>query len=114
MEVLEVTGTDYSTAVEIPVSRERPIAKHQKSNSGNSGSGGKKTSYVPRLAGKALSELQKADQQVTQENRTVMVLRNGKRRFMKASEYERLDRDGKLCRDTIATPRTRTAGITRR
>ena len=37
-----------------------------------------------------LSELQKADQQVTADNKMVMLLHNGKRKFIRASDYERL------------------------
>ena len=90
MEVLEVTGSSYLTARELPNHGGRPISKHQKSPGGNSGAGKGKTSYVPRLAGKLLSELQKADQQVTADNKMVMLLHNGKRKFIRASDYERL------------------------
>ena len=86
MEVLEVTGTDYRTAIELPTSRERPIAKHQKSPGGNGKMGGKKNPDAPRLAGKALSELQKADQAVTAQNKMILWLHNGKRTFVRASE----------------------------
>ena len=87
MEVLEVTGTDYRTAIELPTSRERPIAKHQKSPGGNGKMGGKKNPDAPRLAGKALSELQKADQAVTAQNRMILWLHEGKRTFVRASEF---------------------------
>lgn len=96
MEVLEVTGTSYPTAIEIPVSRERPISKHQKSPGGNSGAGSHKTSYVPRLGGKLLSEQQKLDQQITADNRKVMLLHNGKKRFVRAADYERLREEMKV------------------
>ena len=90
MEVLEVTSTDFSTARELLNHGGRPISKHQKSPGGNSGAGKVRNKYVPRLAGKLLSELQKADQQVTADNKMVMLLHNGKRRFVRASDYERL------------------------
>ena len=106
MEVLEVTGTDYSTAIELPVSRDRPIAKHQKSPGGNGKMGGKKNPDAPRLAGKALGELQKADQATTEANRMILWLHQGKRTFVRVSEFAKVG----LCHDMTAPPRTRTVG----
>jgi len=90
MEILEIKSTDFPDARELPLHGGRPISKHQKSPGGNSALGKSKTSYVPRLGGKALAELQKADQATTAANRTVMWLYNGKRRFVRESEYRRI------------------------
>ena len=88
MEVLEVRGP-FPDAHELPNHGGRPVAKHQKSTGGNSGAGKVKTSYVPRLSGQLLTDLQKADQQQTAANKMVMVLENGKRKFIRESDYRK-------------------------
>jgi hypothetical protein len=93
MEIIEFTGPPYPNARELPNHGGRPISKHQKSPGGNSGAGKARNNYVPRLTGKLLSELQKDDRAQTEANKTVMWLYKGKRRFVKASEYERLRAD---------------------
>ena len=98
MEVLEVTGTSYPSARELPNHGGRPIAKHQKSSGNNSGGQGAKSvtaKFVPTLTGKAKNESMTADQKITEANQMVMWLVNGKCRFVRASEYERLSAIGK-------------------
>jgi len=118
MEIIEFTGPPYPNARELPNHGGRPISKHQKSPGGNGGGGKTRNTYVPRLGGKLLTELQVADRAQTEKNKMVMWLVGGKRRFVRASEYEKLraalDTTGKvrLWDDTTATPRTRTEGIT--
>ena len=87
MEVLEVTGTSYPDARELPNKTGRPVAKHQKSSSSTSG----KTPALPSGAvQQLLSQLRKEDHKITEANKMVMWLVNGKRKFVRASEYERL------------------------
>jgi hypothetical protein len=96
VKIIETASTDFPGAVELPNHGGRPQSKHQKSPGGNSGSGKTKTSYLPRLSGKALTDQQKADQAQTAANQMVMALINGKRKFMRRSDYERLRADGNL------------------
>ncbi len=90
MKTLEVTGTSYPDAHELPVRTARPSAKRQKSNpGGNSGSRhDKRTIYLPRLAGKALAEVQKADQEQTAVHKMRLLVVNGKRRFVREADYQ--------------------------
>jgi hypothetical protein len=90
MEVLEVTGISYPDARELPNKTGRPAAKHQKSPGGNSGSQKVRSRDVPRLTGKLLTEQQKIDQQITAENRMVLTLIHGKRKFIRESEYRKM------------------------
>lgn len=61
--------------------------KHQKSPGGNSG-GKKRSSYMPRLTGRLLSEQQDEDRDQTEANRMVLLLVNGKRKFVRQSDYQ--------------------------
>ena len=88
MEVIEVAGSSYPTARELPNHGGRPISKHQKSPGGNSTAKNKDNWRKP--AGTVKMQIQKADQRITEANQMVMLLINGKRKFIRASEYERL------------------------
>lgn len=85
MKTLEVTGP-FPGAHELPNKPGRPAAKHQKSPGGNSG-GAKRTSYMPRLSGRQLGDQQKEDREITEANRMVLLLLNGKRKFVRQSDY---------------------------
>jgi hypothetical protein len=85
MKVLEVTGTDYPTARELPNDRSKPANGTQHGNASGGAGTGKTRSYIPKLTGKALADLQKADQVATAENKRVLWLVNGKLKFEKAS-----------------------------
>lgn len=83
MEVLEVTGTSYPTAVELPCKRERPVGGKQKSNAtGNAGTRKKKMGTPPTPA------MRKASQEATEANKTMLLVVGGKRRFVRLADYE--------------------------
>jgi hypothetical protein len=88
MKTLEVTGTSYPDAHELPVRTARPSAKRQKSNPGGNSGTNKKQSRVPKLTGKALLELQKADQEQTAVHKMRLLVVNGKRRFVREADYQ--------------------------
>jgi hypothetical protein len=83
MEIVEtVPGARFDTAIELPNSTVRPAAKHVSIKS--SGNGVKKPRNSPSIPGKLRAELQAADQEITQQNKMVLVLLpSGKRRFVR-------------------------------
>lgn len=85
MEIVEVRDTNFPDARELPNKKERPVGKHQKSPGGRSGS------RKDRLTGgNWLTQLQKTDREITEANKMIMWLVNGKRKFVRVSDYERL------------------------
>lgn len=82
MKVIEITGTAYPGAHELPNRGGRPVAKHQKSAGGNSGSANKKLSLPLSPAQK------KSAQDATEAGKMVLVITGGKRRMIRVSEYE--------------------------
>jgi hypothetical protein len=90
MKVIEVTaGVSYETARELPNDKVRPTGKSVgRKGGGNSGSQKKKERIV--LPGKLKAELQATDREITEAHKMVLWLVTGKRKLIRASEYERL------------------------
>lgn len=90
MEILEVTGTSYPNARELPCKSGRPIAKHQKSPGGNSRMETHRSGrYMPHASGKLLVEQQKADREATAAGRMVMIIvAGGPRKFIREVDYK--------------------------
>lgn len=82
MEVLQVTGSSYPHARELPNRSGRPVSKHQKSAGGNSGSANKKLALPLNAAQKKETQL------ATERNKTVLLISGGKRRFISLLDYE--------------------------
>lgn len=83
MKVLEVTGTSYPTAVELPCKRERPAGgKNKSAATGNAGSRKKKMGTPPSVA------MRKEAQEATEANKMVKMVIGGKSRFVRLADYE--------------------------
>lgn len=86
IETVSITpGVSFGTAQEIPCSTARPATKQVGSKS--SGNGVKRQKNVITVPGKLLGELQRADREITAANKKVMILVNGKRRFVREADY---------------------------
>ncbi len=93
MEIVEIVpGQDYSQAAELPNKGGRSTAKQEKSspggNSGGTGKGNVTSCFTPKPAGRILGEMQEADREIRMASLMIMVLVNGKRKFVRTSEYK--------------------------
>ena len=86
MEVVKITpGITFGSARELPNSTVRPQAKHLSMKS--SGNGVKKPNNKINIPGKLRMELQQIDREITESSKMILCLVNGKRKFIRASEY---------------------------
>jgi len=87
MEIIEwKQGVSYAGAVEIPVSRARPVSKATANKA--SGNGTKKTKNTVLLTGRMAAEAAAADREITKANQRILVVSpTGRKTFMKLSEH---------------------------
>lgn len=83
MKITETASTSFPDAHELPNRNARPVNGHHKASSSNAGSANKKA--VPA----APQAVRKRDQEITQENKMIMVIGpTGKRRFVRLADYQ--------------------------
>lgn len=88
MKIIEITpGQSYTTARELPNKKRRWINGTQKSAGGNSGTM-KPARIVPNAARGVFADQQKRDRELTEQNQRILVLHNGKRRWMTMKEFK--------------------------
>lgn len=89
MEVVEIVpGVTFPDAHELPNSTVQPASKHVSIKSSGNGTKKPRNPLTPLVTGKLKTELAKIDQEITAANKMVMVVSpEGKRRFVKLSEY---------------------------
>jgi hypothetical protein len=91
MEAIVAEGATFEHAHELPNKGGQPAAKQEKSspggNSGGTGKGNITSRFIPKPAGRILTEMQVADREIQTASLMKLVLVNGKRKFVRASEY---------------------------
>lgn len=91
MDVVEfVPGIPYEHPVELPNRRAQPVSKQTIRKASGNGVKKPRNPLTPVVTGKLATELKKADQEITEANRTVVTLVNGKCRILRLADYERM------------------------
>lgn len=85
MEIIKVTGSSYPNAHELPCDKQRITSKHVSNKGG--GNSAKRVHAAP--VPPATPAIRKRDQEITAANQMMLLIVNGKRRFVRASEYKR-------------------------